>query len=209
MDKVLSILIVDDNALLRMGLVEALSGEDDLLLVGEASDGTEALEMYRKLRPDVVIMDYRMPLEDGVTATRKIVSEFPEAKIILLSVFEGEEDIWNAWRAGVRGYLSKSEAALVFLESIRTVAAGGTYFPEGIARKLEVRKEQGSLTPREMDVLRLIVDGQTNKEIMVTLNISASTVKLHVSNMLEKMGVCDRTQAAIMAVKKGIIHLDQ
>lgn len=203
----LSVLIVDDNALLRMGLAEALSDEDDMRLAGEASNGIEAVDMYRELKPTVVIMDYRMPFEDGVDATRKITSEFPDAKIILLSVYEGEEDIWNAWRAGASGYLSKTEAAPVFLESIRSVAGGGTYFPAEIARKLEARKAQSTLTAREMDVLRLIVDGQTNKEIMESLHVSASTVKLHISNMLEKLGVSDRTQAAIAAVKRGIIHL--
>lgn len=207
MSKVISVLIVDDNALLRLGLMEAISGEEDMQLAGEASNGIEAVELFRKIKPDVVIMDYRMPAEDGVAATQKIVSEFPDAKIILLSVYEGEEDIWNAWKAGVQGYLSKSEAAHNFIGAIRTVAGGDACFPSEIAAKLEGRKEQRSLTPREMEVLRLIVDGNTNKEIMSALQVSAGTVKLHVSHTLEKLGVADRTQAAIMAIKKGIIHL--
>lgn len=207
MSNILSVLVVDDNALLRMGILEAISEEDDLQAVGEASNGAEAREMFSKLKPDVVTMDYRMPGEDGVECTRKIVSKFPDAKIIVLSVYEGEEDIWQAWQAGVRGYLSKSEAAENVLEAIRVVGAGGTYFPSSIAERLETRKGQQSLTNRELEVLRLIVDGNSNKDIMSSLNISSGTVRLHVSNVLLKLGVSDRTQAAIAAVRQGIVHL--
>ncbi|VGO22287.1 response regulator [Pontiella sulfatireligans] len=207
MNKALTVLVVDDNVLLRMGILEALSEEEDLRSAGEAANGAAALEMFRKLKPDVVTMDYRMPGEDGVECSRKIVAEFPDAKIIVLSVYEGEEDIWQAWQAGVRGYLSKSEAAGNVLEAIRVVGAGGTYFPPAIAERLEARKEQENLTARELEVLRLIVDGNSNKEIMASLNISAGTVRLHVSNVLCKLGASDRTQAAITAVKQGIVHL--
>lgn len=208
MNKKTSVLIVDDNVLLRMGLIEAISREPDMELAGEASNGVEALDRYRALLPDVVVMDYRMPLEDGVESTRKIVAEYPNARVILLSVYEGEEDIWNAWQAGVKGYLSKSEAADNFLDAIRSVADGQLCFPEGIARKLEARQNKLSLSPRELQVLHEIVAGKSNKEIEVSLNISEGTVKLHVRNMLEKLGVADRTQAAVAALKNGIIRLD-
>lgn len=208
MNEIISILVVDDNALLRIGLAEAISREADMELAGEAANGKEALIKYRELKPDVVVMDYRMPVEDGVEGTRNIVEEFPDAKIVLLSVYEGEEDIWNAWNAGVRGYLSKSEAAENFMEAVRAVAKGDTCFPEGIAQKLEARQGRNSLTRREMQVLQCIVDGHTNKEIEGKLDISEGTVKLHVRNMLEKLEVSDRTQAAVKAMKNGIIHVE-
>lgn len=208
MNEIISILVVDDNALLRIGLAEAISREADMELAGEAANGKEALIKYRELKPDVVVMDYRMPVEDGVEGTRNIVEEFPDAKIVLLSVYEGEEDIWNAWNAGVRGYLSKSDAAENFMEAVRAVAKGDTCFPEGIAQKLEARQGRNSLTRREMQVLQCIVDGHTNKEIEGKLDISEGTVKLHVRNMLEKLEVSDRTQAAVKAMKNGIIHVE-
>ncbi len=203
----ISVLIVDDNVLLRMGLSEAISREKDMELVGEGSNGAEAFDLYSELKPDVVVMDYRMPLVDGVDATKRIVAEFPEAQIILLSVYEGEEDIWNAWNAGVRGYISKSEAAESLQDAIRCVADGDSYFPAAIYGKLASRKERGTLSPRELQVLQLIVDGLSNKEIEARLNLSQGTVKLHVRNMLEKLGVADRTQAAVLALKSGIIRM--
>lgn len=208
MSKPISVLIVDDNALLRVGLRDTILDEEDMVPVGEAANGLEALELYRKLLPDVVTMDYRMPNEDGLEATRKILAEFPDARIVFLSICEGEEDIWNAWQAGVLAYLSKTDAAENIIEAIREVFAGQSYFPAAIAQKLEARKGQASLTPRESEVLKLIVDGNSNKEIMSELGLSASTVRVHVSNILEKLGALDRTQAAVFAVKRGIVHFD-
>ncbi len=207
MSNQISVLVVDDNALLRVGLSGTIGDEPDMKVVGEASNGADALALYRDLSPDVVTMDYRMPNEDGLVTTRKIIAEFPDAKIVFLSIYEGEEDIWNALQAGVRGYLSKTEALENVVEAIREAAAGNSYFPASIAAKLENRQDRESLTPRELEVLQLIVNGCSNKEIMVELNLSASTVRAHVSNMFEKLGVLDRTQAAIMAVKEGIVHL--
>lgn len=208
MKKRITILIADDNGLLRTGLLDTISDEDDMEPVGEAATGAEALELYRKLKPDVVTMDYRMPDVNGLEASRNILAEFPDARIVFLTNYEGEEDVWNAWKAGVAGYLSKSHAAENIVEAIREVAAGASYYPAAIARKLETRKSKLSLTPREHEVLQLIVDGNSNKEIMAELELSASTVRVHVSNILEKLGVLDRTQAAVAAVKKGIIHLE-
>lgn len=202
-----SVLIVDDNMLLRMGLTEAISGEPDMEVAGEASNGVDAYSQYATLRPDVVIMDYRMPKENGVEATRKIKADFPDAKIILLSVYEGEEDVWNAWSAGVAGYLSKSEAAHNIVSAIRQVALGAFVFPEAISQKLDARKNRTSLSPRELEVLGLIVGGLSNKEMETQLSLSTGTVKFHVHNLLEKLQVADRTQAVVVAVKNGIIHL--
>lgn len=205
-DKI-EVMVVDDNSLLRLGLTEAIGGEPDLEAVGEAENGVQALELFRKLQPDVVTMDYQMPGDNGVECTRKIIAEFPEAKVILLSVFEGEEDVWNAVQAGAQGYLTKTGEIEEVLDAIREVASGGTYFPAAIAQKLASREERESLTTRELEVLQLIVEGNSNKEIMDKLDISVGTVKLHVSHILEKLGAADRTQAAIMAVKQGIVHL--
>lgn len=208
MNRDIKVLIVDDNALLRMGLRDTIEDEHDMIVVAEADNGLDAIEQFEKCKPDLVTMDYRMPVEDGISATRKIIDLYPDAKIIILSIYEGEEDIWNAWKAGVSGYLSKTDGADQIVDALRSVSRGETYFPASITRKLEARKEQKSLTDRELEVLQLIVDGCSNKEIMARLELSASTVRVHVSNMLEKLGVLDRTQAAVAAVKRGIVHLD-
>ena len=209
MSSTIRVMVVDDNSLLRLGVTEAVNGETDLKAVGEAENGAQALEVYRELQPDVVTMDYQMPGGNGIESTREIVAEFPAAKVILLSVFEGEEDIWNAVQAGAKGYLSKTGEIEEVLDAIREVAAGGSYFPAAIARKLALREERDSLTPREMEVLRCIVEGNSNKEIMSRLTISEGTVKLHVSRVLEKLEAADRTQAAIKAIRQGIVHLEE
>ncbi|MEM6884800.1 MAG: response regulator transcription factor [Verrucomicrobiota bacterium] len=207
-EKRIRVLIVDDNSLLRLGLSEAIGGEGDLEVVGEAENGREARELFRELRPEVVTMDYQMPGETGVETTRQIISEYPEAVVILLSVFEGEEDVWSAEQAGAKGYLNKSAAIDEVLEAIREVAAGNNYFPAAIAQKIAKREGRASLTARELEVLKLVVQGNSNKEIMHLLNISEGMTKLHVSNILSKLNAADRTQAAIMAVKQGIVHLE-
>ena len=208
MDKKVSVMVVDDNSLLRLGLTEAINGEDDMVAVGEAENGDAALLRFRELLPDVVTMDYQMPGVSGIEATRQILSEFPDAKIILLSVFGGEEDVWNAVQAGAQGYLTKTEEIEEVLDAIREVQGGGTYFPAKLAQRLADRNERVSLTARETEVLSLIVEGLSNKEIMNQLHISQGTVKLHVSHLLEKLGAADRTQAAILAVRRGFVHLD-
>lgn len=202
-----TVMVVDDNSLMRLGLTEAISGEPDMQAVGEAPNGTRAIELFRELQPDVVTMDYQMPGENGIETTRRICAEFPGARVILLSVFEGEEDVWNAVQAGAKGYLTKTGEIEEVLDAIREVAAGGTYFPASMSQKLASREKKENLTARELEVLRLIVGGKSNKEIMGLLSISEGTAKLHVSHILEKLGAADRTQAAIMAVRQGIVHL--
>ncbi|VGO22433.1 response regulator [Pontiella sulfatireligans] len=203
------VLVVDDNALLRLGLTETITIEPGLEPVGAAANATEALELVRELRPDVVTMDYQMPGESGVECTRKIMEEFPDTKVVLLSVFDSEEDIWQAVQAGVKGYLTKKAGEVEdVLEAIHEIAAGGTYFPAGIAQKLERRSGQDSLTPREMEVLTLLAEGCSNKQIVDRLGISLATVKLHILNLREKLDAADRTQAVVHAFKRGIIHLD-
>jgi len=208
MKRKIRVLIVDDHAMMRLGLVEAIAGERDLTLVGEAANGPQCLEQYRKHQPDVVTMDFRLPGADGAESTAHLRTEFPDARVVVLSVFEGEEDIWRAVEAGAMGYVSKSAEVEEVLEAIRSVVGGETYFPAPIATKLASRRMRDALTPREHQVLHHIVAGLSNKEIAATLHMSEATVKLHISNTLSKLHVADRTQAAIVAVQRGIIHLD-
>ena len=209
MDKDTTVMVVDDNAMLRFGLAGAISHEEGLELAGEAASADEAVELYRKLRPDVVTMDYKMPGENGAVCTRRILAEFPDAKVILFSVFESEEDIWKSVQAGVKGYLTKNAGAVEdVMEAIREVAGGGTYFPASIARKLETRLQQEELTPRELEVLQLLGEGKSNKEIVDHFDISLSTVKHHITNIREKLGAADRTQAVVIAYRRGIPQID-
>ncbi len=206
----IGVLVVDDNQMMRRGLRGSLDIEPDLRVIGEAANGEEALALVRQHKPDVITMDYQMPGDNGVVVTEKILEEFPAAKIILLSIFDSEEDVWNAVRAGVRGYLTKKSGDVKeLLEAVRSVAAGGTYYPASIAGKLEERRKQPDLTKREMEILTLLADGNTNKEMARILDISDMTVKLHLANLREKLGAVDRTQAVVLAYKKGILHIEE
>lgn len=207
---VTKVLVVDDNSVLRFGLTGAIALVRGLDAVGAAADGEEAMKLYRKLRPDVVTMDYRMHGEDGISCTRRILKEFPDAKVILFSVFEAEEDIWNAVQAGVKGYLSKNAGDVEdVLEAIQEVAAGGTFFPASIAQCLEDRKHKSHLTPREMEVLKLLPEGNSNKMIADQLGISESMVKYFVNSLRKKIGAADRAQVVAMAYKRGVLHLHE
>lgn len=209
MEDTVKILVVDDNALLRLGLTETFNIEPGLEPVGQAANGEEALEKVRELKPDVVTMDYQMPGDNGIETTKKILAEFPHTKIVLLSVFDSEEDIFKAVKAGVRGYLTKKAGEVEeVLEAVQEIAKGGTYFPAAIASKLEDRREKDDLTPREMEVLQLLAEGCSNKEIVDRLGISLPTVKLHIINLRDKLDAADRTQAVVHAFKQGILHLD-
>lgn len=208
-ERPIKVLVVDDNALLRFGLSESLSFVPGFEAAGTAGNAREALELYRQLKPDVVTMDYQMPDENGLECSQHILEEFPDARIILLSVFDAAEQVWNAVQIGVKGYLTKKAGEIEeVLDAIQEVASGGTYFPVQIANKLEQRKGQRGLTPRELDVLRLVVNGQGNKQIADALAISIHSVKQHVVNLREKLNAADRTQAVVEAIRRGIIQLD-
>lgn len=208
MKKKIRVLIVDDHAMMRLGLGEAIEGERDMTLVGEAGTSAQALERYRQHRPDVITMDFQLPDADGAETTAALREEFPEARVVMLSVFEGEEDIWRAVQAGASGYVPKSAEVEEVIEAIRAVHTGDVWFPAAISAKLDARRTRAPLTPREMQVLREIVAGRSNKEIATALHMAEATVKLHISNTLAKLEVNDRTQAAIVAVQRGIVHLD-
>ena len=210
MSDTIKVMIVDDNALLRFGLIGAIDLEIEIESVGSAGNAEEALRLYRELQPDVVTMDYRMPGMDGVECTRQLLSEFPNAKIILYSVFESEEEVWKAVQAGVKGYLTKTASAVEdVMEAITEVARGGSFFPASIAQKLEARKNQQELTARELEVLRMLGEGQSNKEIMDHFDLSLSTVKHHITNIREKLGAADRTQAVVIAYRRGILKVEE
>ena len=200
------ILIVDDHFMVRLGLAEAINHEPDMVVIGQARNAAQARELFRKHKPDLVTMDYSLPGTDGVEATRQIRADSPEARIIMVSVFEGEEPIWRAVQAGVRGYLLKASESEELLKSIRTVHEGGTAFPGAIEAKITARRGREELTPRELALLRLIVEGRSNKEIAAAVFLSEATVKLHITHILEKLDVHDRTQATTAAIQRGFVH---
>lgn len=202
------ILIVDDHAMVRLALAEAIAQQDDLELVGEAENGARAIALYRDLQPDVVTMDYQMPGLNGAEAVGEILAEFPEARIVLLSIYETPESLWRATEAGALGCVSKGVEIDEIITAVRAVASGVSYYSEGLEKKLDERRAQEALSPRETEVLAQIVSGFSNKEIVANLGISMSTVKHHLERVFTKLGVNDRTQAATAAVKRGIIQLD-
>lgn len=203
------ILIVDDHAMVRFALTEAIQRHSDLTLVGEAQNGRSAVALYRKLRPDVVTMDFKLPDQDGDQVVAEIRAEFPEARVVLLSIFENSESIWRATQAGVLGYVSKAAKVAEVIQAIRSIAVGTTYFSSGLEEKLAARQRQESLSPRELAVLELVAAGHSNKEIAAALNLSLSTVKLHLQNIFSKLGAQDRTQATAAAFQRGIVRLKE
>lgn len=176
--------------------------------IAEAADGSEAVALYRLHLPDVVLMDLRMPKTDGVAATQKICESFPDARVIALTTFDGDEDIYRALQSGARAYLLKGMNRHELLDAIRRVHKGERVIPQSVAVKLAERMTGNELTPRETDVLRLIVRGHSNRDIAGALKLTEGTIKSYVKNVLSKLGVEDRTQAAIAAVRRGIIHLE-
>jgi DNA-binding NarL/FixJ family response regulator len=206
--KPVRLLVVDDHHIVRRGLIALLTTVPEMQVVAEASDGHQALELYRQHQPDVTLMDLRMNTMNGVETTRAIRAEFPNARIIVLTTFDGDEDIYRALQAGARGYLLKGMDTEELLTAIRTVHSGKSRIPAPVAERLAERMNNPALTDRETEVLRLIVGGNSNKEIAAALFISEATVKTHINSLLSKLGVSDRTQAATTALQRGIVHFD-
>jgi two-component system NarL family response regulator len=202
------VLIVDDHPMIRAGLTATIEPEADMTLVASASNGREGLEQYRQHQPDVALMDLRMPDMGGVEAIRTIRAEFPSAKIIVLSTYQGDEDIYRALEAGAVTYLLKDTLAEKMVGIIREVAAGSRPIPPEVAQRLSERMFQAALTARELEVLRLVAKGMRNKEIAAELKISDETAQGHVKNILAKLSVHDRTEAVAVAIRRGIVHLD-
>jgi two-component system NarL family response regulator len=201
------ILLVEDHQIVRQGLSSLLAATDGLEVVGSVGDGEEAVASYRTLQPDITLMDLQMPKVGGVEATRRIRLEFPEARIIVLTTYDGDEDIFRALQAGARGYLLKGMPFEELQKAIQAVHAGKSRIPSPIAEKLADRVSGQQLTARELSVLERIVAGRANKEIAADLFISEATVKTHINSLLGKLGVVDRTQAATVALQRGFVHL--
>jgi DNA-binding NarL/FixJ family response regulator len=201
------ILSVDDHPLLREGIAAVINSQSDMQLVADAANAQDAILQFRKNRPDVTLMDLRLPDMSGVDTTIAIRKEFPSARIILLTTFEGDVEIQRALEAGARGYLLKSTPPKELLEVIRDVHAGKKRIPSQIAAQLAEHLSDEDLTTREIEVLRQIAEGNRNRDIGERLFITEETVKVHVKHIMEKLGASDRTQAVAIAIRRGIIHL--
>ena len=201
------ILTVDDHPLLREGIATLVNAEGDMKLVAEASNGQQAVQMFRLHRPDVTLMDLQMPDMNGTEAIAEIRREFPDARIVVLTTYTGDAQVLGALKAGARAYLLKADVHLELLEVIRSVHAGQKKIPPQIAAELAEHAADDPLSPREIDVLRLIANGNSNKLIADQLSISEATAKTHVASILSKLGANDRTHAVTIAMKRGIINL--
>ena len=201
------IIVVDDQAVVRQGFVSLINTVADMEVVAEGTNGEQAVELYRRHAPDVVLMDLRMPVMGGVDAIKALRREFPSARVIILTTFDGDEDIYRSLQAGAQGYLLKDMFFEELEDAIRTVNSGGRRIPGVVAERLAGRMSGSDLTARELEVLEQIVRGKSNKEIAQALGISEATVKSHINNVLSKLDASDRTQAATKALQRGIVHL--
>ena len=201
------ILIADDHFVVRMGLTALVNTEPDMEIVAEATDGAQAVELFGKFNPDLVLMDLRMPVKDGICATAEILSKFAKARVLMLTTYDGDDDIHRALQAGAQGYVLKNSTGDKLIPALRAVAAGQQWIPKEVANQLSSRKRFEELTPREVQVLNLLAKGLANKEIASILNITEYTTKDHLKNILGKLQVADRTEAVTAAIQRGIIHL--
>jgi two-component system NarL family response regulator len=200
-------MVIDDQAVVRQGFVALINTVVDMEVVAEGINGQQAIDLFRQHKPDVTLIDLRMPVIGGVEAITAIRREFPDARLIVLTTYDGDEDIYRSLQAGAKGYLLKDMFFEELETAIRTVHAGSRRIPAAIAERLAERMAGSSLTARELEVLELIVRGQSNKEIASSLRISEATVKSHINSVLSKLGVTDRTQAATTALQRGLVHL--
>lgn len=207
-NETIRVLVVEDHHVVRQGLVALLNVAEGLEVVGEASDGVEAIAQFRKHQPAVTLIDLRLPRMAGVDVIERVRMETPQARFIVLTTYDGDEDIYRALQAGARAYLLKGMTSDELISTIRAVHAGKSHIPPAIAEKLAERMGTEELTPREFEVLEQIVHGKSNKEIATELAISEATVKTHVNSLLGKLGVTDRTQAATAAIQRGIVPLE-
>ena len=208
-NKKIRVLLVDDHVAVLMGLRACFKHEPDLVVVAEAMDGQQAIEQYRAHQPDITLMDLRLPRLGGVEATRTICQEFPEARIIALTTRQGDEDIHRAMVAGARSYITKNLPTELMLTAIRSLHEGRDYLPTEVQVALQERHGRTPLTAREQEVLDLLARGGSNKEIASALGTAEITVKKHIGHILEKLDVLDRSQAVVMALRRGLIHLDE
>lgn len=201
------VLVVDDHPVVRQGLIAMLEEAPDILVVGQAGNGREAIAVFRQAQPDVTLMDLRMPEIDGVAAITILCTEFPTAQIIVLTTYDGDEDIYRGLRAGAKGYLLKDAEPEELLSAIRAVHKGQKHIPPHVGAKLLERMTGSELSDRELEVLQLITTGKSTQAISKALNITERTVNFHINHILSKLGVDDRTQAVVVALRRGIVNL--
>jgi DNA-binding NarL/FixJ family response regulator len=203
----LRILVADDHYVVRMGVISIINNEPDMEIVAEAVDGTQAIELFQERKPDLALLDSRMPLKSGVEAARVIRNQSETARILMLTAFDGDEDIFQAMQAGVQGYVLKNSTGEHLIPAIRAVAAGQLWIPDEVQQCLAARQTYEALTPRELEVLHELAKGLANKQIASVLNISEHTTKGYLKNILYKLHVADRTEAVTLAIQRGLIHL--
>ena len=201
------VLIVDDHSIVRQGLATIIDRDPEMMTVAQAEDGRQAIDLFREHQPDVTLMDLRMPQMAGVEAISTICAEFKTARIMVLTTYNSDEDIYRGLKAGAQGYLLKDAKPSELLNAIRTIDRGEQYIPQDVGAKLVQRMSNPELSERELEVLRLMAQGMSNLDIATALNVGESTVKSHINRILSKLGVNDRTQAVIVAVRRGIVSL--
>jgi len=201
------ILVADDHYVVRMGVIAIINNEQDMEVVAEAANGTQAIELFNRHLPDLVLLDSRMPLKSGIQAAQEIRQQHSAARILMLTAFDGDEDIHKAIAAGAQGYILKSSTGEQLIPALRAVAAGRSWIPAEVADRLARRSGFEALTPRELEVLHELAKGLANKQIADVMNISMHTTKGYLKNILTKLHVADRTEAVTVAIQRGLIHL--
>ncbi|MEL7332026.1 MAG: response regulator transcription factor [Cyanobacteria bacterium J06560_2] len=204
----ISILVTEDHGIVRQGIVSILQLQDDFTVVAEAKDGREAVDLYAAHQPDITLMDLRMPNLEGVDAIAHIRNTSPDAKIIILTTYDTDEDIYRGLQAGARGYILKDADFEDLVDAVRTVHQGKRYLPPNVALKLAERMDSEDLTERERDVLNMMARGTSTAALAAALQLSEGTIKFHINHIFQKLGVNDRTQAIIMALRRGLIRLE-
>lgn len=207
MSKKIQVLIVDDHPIMRVGIAAIINARADMVTVAEAGSGESAVQLYEQYHPDITLMDLRLPGMSGVEAIRKIRSKYPHACFVVLTTYEGDEDIYQALDAGARAYVIKGMQHEALVDALRRVHSGGRFLPSPVSRALAERTPNSDLSAREREVLELLVQGQSNKKIASLLGITEATVKCHVSVILLRLKVEDRTQAVLAALQRGLVHL--
>jgi two-component system, NarL family, response regulator len=202
------VLLADDHTIVRNGVAQILNGQPDIRVVAEAADGVQAVTLYRQARPDVALVDLRMPLLEGAEVVERVRHEFPDAIIVILTTYDSDDDIDRALRAGAKAYLLKDVSAPDLVACVRAVHAGGTWVSPTVASKLVERMTRVQITPREMAVLRLLAAGNANRAIGRALSISEATVKIHLTHLFEKLGATSRTDAVAKAVQRGLVRFE-
>jgi DNA-binding NarL/FixJ family response regulator len=203
----MSVMIVDDHPLMRVGIAAIINARTDMEVVAQAGSAEDAVSLHEKSQPDITLMDLRLPGSSGVNAIRQIRRQRPDARFVVLTTYEGDEDIHQALESGAQGYIIKGMPHETLINALKRVHAGGRFLPPPVARALESRTPDASLSPREREVLSLLVKGKSNKEIAVLLGIAEATVKCHFRVIFMRMGVTDRTQAVVAALQRGLVHL--